>query len=277
MKYLTECIWWIQPGLTEPHCYLCQNVPQGHTEAGTSTEPTAIYCCLSQFPNGSTKQFPVKDWLTGLSSAPCACRALQLTRSPLAVGKTRPLCISTAYPTRSSSSQISMTLTPQEFCKQLVMLVIVRVVCSEIKCHGAICVWICHNFHSHNYFRHTVNQQCNMQSQMINTSKPGHYSRETEKRAHFTWVFYVHGWWEAAPTIHHYGWSHLTTPLQCPQLQPYQGSIPHSIAGPASAGPDCGMPVAASVMKVKPGALCNLQSPRRKNKHMHNPPASVSR
>lgn len=196
----------------------------------------------------------MKDWL---------CSTL---KSILAHTNTL-ICGSSLHFNSPSSSQIPMTLTSQEFCKQLVMLVIVRVVCSEIKCHGAICVWICHSFHSPDYFRHTVIQQ----SQMMNTSKPGHHSRETGEFIFcLTWVFHVPGWWAAAP-----GWCHLTNPHPtCPAPEFLWNFLQFHTA---STGPDCGMPVAASVMKAKPGALCNLQSPRRKNKRMHNPPASVSR
>lgn len=180
-----------------------------------------------------------------------------------------PICISTAHPAGSSSSQISMTLTSQGSCKQLVMLVIVRVVCSEIKCHGAICVRICHDFHSCNYFRHAVNQQCNVQSQIMNISKPLVIAPERVERELVLQgcsVCVAAGQQHPPPGA---------TADPTPQLP--SSRIPLEFPPISSTGPDCEMPVAASVMKAKPGALCNLGSPRRKNKRMHNPPASVSR
>lgn len=183
-----------------------------------------------------------------------------------------PICIPTAHPTRSSSSQISMTLTWQESCKQLVMLVIVRVVCSGIKCHAAICVWICHDSHPIIISDTLWTSRAVPNDGYLQAS--GHHSRESGKRAGFTGVFRVkQAGQQHPPPI---AAADLTSqpPEMCPAPEFLWNFLqfPH---WPASTGPDCGMP--ASVRKAKPGALCNLQGPRRKNKRMHNPPASVSR
>lgn len=225
----------------------------------------------SQLPNASPKQLLLKDWLTSQTDRRTAPAAPWAHTNPLSCGKTRPLWISTAHPTRSCSSQISMTLTSQESCKQLVMLVIVRAACSEIKCHGAICVWICHDFQRQNHFRHAVSSKA--------TCNPKWWTPpRLDITAHrLILLLHVCGWWAAAPN----------TQLIPPHNLPSMCIAPEFLWNflwnflqfhtAASTGPDCGMPVAASVMKAKPGALCNLQSPRRKNKCMHNPPASVSR
>lgn len=66
---------------------------------------------------------------------------------------------------------------------------------------------------------------------------------------------------------------------ECTWLQPQPVLLNLRIGtGPASAECPCQTPAAASVMKVKPAALCNLENPRRKNKLiMCNTRASLRR